>query len=120
MPPIPERAGRAHTQCMTELFVAYERPASLTESEFHSWLVGCAKALANTSASLTLAPGTQGDLDMVRLTVEGDPQSTSAQDAIGELLGDMRMLGLRPAVIAAEDGETSDVHNSTPEPSPDP
>lgn len=98
---------------MPELLVTYDRPASLTESEFHSWLAGCAVALANASTSLILEPGTRGDSEALRLTVDGDPQSKSTQDAIGGLLGDMRMLGLRPTVIAAEDGETSDAHSRT-------
>jgi len=105
---------------MTVLLVTYERPASLTESEFRSWLVGRAEALANASTSLILEPGTRGDLEVMRLTVDGDLQSTSTQDAIGGLLGDMRMLGLRPAVIVADDGETSDAHGRTPERPPDP
>lgn len=87
---------------MTELLVAFERPASLTEGEFRSWLVGYAKALTNTSASLTPEPRAQGAISVVCLTVDGDLESVSAQDAIGALLGDMRMLGLRPDVIATE------------------
>jgi hypothetical protein len=102
MPPIPARAERSHTQCMTQLLLAYERPAGLTEHDFRSWLLSCTTMLATRSASLAVEPGTLGGRSALRLSIDADRRSTSTQDTIAGLLGDMRMLGLRPEVIAAD------------------
>jgi hypothetical protein len=88
---------------MIELLLAYERPASLAEREFRSWLAGSTNGFTSTPASLSVEPGTLGGRSVLRLTVDGDPPSASTQDTITGLLGDMRMLGLRPEVIAASD-----------------
>jgi hypothetical protein len=105
---------------MTQLVLAYERPASLAEREFRSWLLSCTKGLANRSASLAVEPGTLGGRSVLRLTIDADPRSKSTQDTIGGLLGDMRMLGLRPEVIAASNdgsvGLAAVLPNTSPRP----
>lgn len=93
---------------MTDLLITYERPESLTESEFRSWFIARVKALTDIPAALILEPGTRDGLSAMRLTLHGDQEQPSVQDVISELLGDMRMLGQRPTVIAAENGESKD------------
>jgi len=88
---------------MIELLLAYQRPSSLAEPEFRSWLAASTKALTRASASSTVEPSRIGARNVLHLTINADPRCRCTHDAIADLLGDMHMLGLRPEVIAASD-----------------
>jgi len=81
---------------MAHVQIAYHRPTDLSEHELRSWLVGRAGSLM----SLRLEPaGMESDRGVVHVTVGESFPPMLAQDAIGGLVGDMRMLGLRPAIL---------------------
>lgn len=83
---------------MSAVLITYRRPVGLSEDELRSWLVG----RAGSRMSLELDPGARTDgRGVVQVTFGLAPQSNRAQDAIDGLLGDMRMLGLQPAIVTA-------------------
>jgi len=82
---------------MAQVQIAYHRPTDLSDDDLRAWLAGRAGSLM----SLRLEPaGTQRDRGVVHVIVEEPPQPSHTHDAIGGLLGDMRMLGLRPAIVS--------------------
>ena len=105
---------------MIELLLAYQRPANLAEPEFRSWLAASTTALTHTSVSSTVEPSRLGARSALRLTMDADPRCRCTHDAITELLGDMRMLGLRPEVTAASDDGSIALAAVLPRGSPDP
>jgi hypothetical protein len=105
---------------MIELLLAYQLPANLAEPEFRSWLAAITRALTAISPSSTLESSGLGARSVLRLTVGTDPRCRRTHDAITELLGDMRMLGLRPEVIAASDDGSSALAGVLPRASADP
>jgi hypothetical protein len=83
---------------MSAVMIAYRRPIGLSEDELRSWLIG----RAGPMMSLKLDPRDWSDgRGVVQVSFELAPQPTRAQDAIDGLLGDMRMLGLQPAIVTA-------------------
>jgi hypothetical protein len=83
---------------MAQAQIAYHRPTGLSEDELRSWLLG----RAGSRISLRLAPaGTQSDRGVVHVIVAQPREPGRSEDAIGGLLGDMRMLGLRPAIVSS-------------------
>lgn len=83
---------------MSAVLIAYRRPIGLSEDELRSWLGG----RAGSRMSLELDPGAWNDgRGVVQVTLKLAPQPNRAQDAIDGLLGDMRMLGLQPAIVTA-------------------
>jgi hypothetical protein len=83
---------------MAEVLIAYQRPTGLSDDDLRSWLVGH----AGPSMSVRLeSADTQNDRGIVRVKFEQPSQPSIAQDAIDRLLGDMRMLGLQPLIVAS-------------------
>lgn len=98
MAPIPRCCEWVQTWCMSAVLIAYQRPVGLSEDELRSWLGG----RADSRMSLELDPGAWNDgRDVVQVTLKPARQPNRAQDAIDGLLGDMRMLGLQPAIVTA-------------------
>jgi hypothetical protein len=83
---------------MERVQIAYHRPAALSDDELRSWLVHRAGSLM----TLRLEPAdTESDRGVVHVMVEEPPQPSRDRGAIGGLLGDMRMLGLEPAIVSS-------------------
>jgi hypothetical protein len=83
---------------MSAVLIAYRRPIGLSEDELRSWLGG----RAGSWMSLELDRGAWNDgRGVVQVTFGLAPHSSRARDAIDGLLGDMRMLGLQPAIVTA-------------------
>jgi hypothetical protein len=81
---------------MSAVMIAYRRPIGLSEDELRSWLI----SRAGSRMSLRLDAHDWSDgRGVVQVSFELPPQPMRAQDAIDGLLGDMRMLGLQPAVV---------------------
>lgn len=85
---------------MDEVLIAFSRPASLEESEMREWI---AERAQGRGPSLSLAQdGTRQQLLHVQMQIDG---TESAEDQLTDLMLDMRLLGLRPAVVtSSEDG----------------
>jgi hypothetical protein len=96
--PIPEQPALRETRRVAHVQIAYHRPAGLSDDDLRSWLV----VRAGSLMSLRLEPaGAQTDHGVVHVTVEVPRQPGRGRDAIGGLLGDMRMLGLRPTIVSS-------------------
>ena len=83
---------------MAEVLIAYQRPIGLSEDDLRSWLVGYASPPMPVRLE---SVDTQNDRGTLRVAFEQPSQPSSAQDAIDRLLGDMRMLGLQPVIVAS-------------------
>jgi hypothetical protein len=82
---------------MQQVRISYHRPPGLSDDQLRSWLVGQARS----PMSMTLEPATAyGDRGFVRVTLEELPDRRRTEDVLAGLVGDMRMLGLQPAVVA--------------------
>lgn len=84
---------------MTEVLIAFRRPASMSASELRTWVsalkLGCGRALAVSGAEGASA-------DELRLRVEMyDGAAETAEEELTDLMTDMRLLGLRPAVVSS-------------------
>jgi hypothetical protein len=84
---------------MAEVLIAFRRPPSMSAPELREWVsalrLACARSLA--------VSGPEGSpTDELRLCVQiEDGAEHAAEDELGDLLTDMRLLGLRPAVVVS-------------------
>jgi hypothetical protein len=80
---------------VTEVLISFSRPASLGESEMRAWI---AERARDRGPALTLGrpDDARQHLLRVRMHAEG---AESAQEQLTDLMLDMRLLGLRPAVV---------------------
>jgi hypothetical protein len=86
---------------MDEVLISFSRPVSLGESEMRAWIAERSRHLG-PSLSLGRADHTRQHTLRVRMHMDG---GESAEEQLTDLMLDMRLLGLRPAVVApAEDG----------------
>ena len=83
---------------MAELVISFRQPPTMTAAEMHAWVID--RALVRQRALVLSAPETphRGGL---RLRVEvDDDELATAEEELSDLMMDMRLLGLRPAVVA--------------------
>jgi hypothetical protein len=80
------------------VLIAYDRPSGLSDDELRSWFLARADLLISVRLE---SADTQSDRGIVHVTFEQPSQPSRAKNAIDRLLGDMRMLGLQPAIVAS-------------------
>lgn len=75
----------------------------MTVSEVHAWLVD--RALVNSRALALSVPDASWGQQGLRLRVElDDSEAETAEEEFADLMMDMRLLGLRPAVLPSRKG----------------
>ncbi len=79
---------------MAEVLISFQRPDSLTESEMRAWV---------TQRSDVGQPSLMLSRSLLRVEVDAD-----TDEQLAELMLDMRLLGLRPAVVAPKMGTNTD------------
>jgi hypothetical protein len=82
---------------MDEVLISFSRPVSLGESEMRAWIAERSRHLG-PSLSLGRADHTRQHTLRVRMHMDG---GESAEEQLTDLMLDMRLLGLRPAVVEA-------------------
>jgi hypothetical protein len=83
---------------MSEVLIAVQRPASMTESEMRTWLTERDRARKPTLA--LSGPHGSGNQSLL-LCVEVPADSIPAVDEqLTDLMMDMRLLGMRPAILS--------------------
>lgn len=85
---------------MIEVLISYCLPATLDEPELRSWLADQVQTLSAEAVTfLPREPTMDHDRDgLVRFALDPDT-ARSVEDRIGELVTDMRMLGLAPSTL---------------------
>jgi hypothetical protein len=82
---------------MAEVVIAFRRPPSMTPSEMRAWVID--RALVRQRA-LALSGPEESQTEGLRLRVEIDDSAIeTAEEELTDLMMDMRLLGLRPAVL---------------------
>jgi hypothetical protein len=82
---------------VADVVIAFQRPVSMTESEMRAWIVE--RALVRQVA-LALSGPDGPESQALRLRVEVREGSiATAEEELTDLMMDMRLLGLRPAVV---------------------
>jgi hypothetical protein len=90
-------------RCVAELLIGFWRPSSMTVSEVRAWLVD--RALVRSRALALSVPEASVGQQGLRLRVElDDSEVETAEEELADLMMDMRLLGLRPAVLTSENG----------------
>lgn len=84
---------------MSEVLIAFRRPPSMSASELRTWVsalrLGCGRGLALSGSEGSSAAE-------LRLRVQFDDRAgKAAEEELTDLMTDMRLLGLRPAVVAS-------------------
>ena len=83
---------------MAEVVITFHRPPSMSASEMRAWVVD--RALARRRALVLSVPDASSPQHGLRLRVEiDDSKRETAEDELADLMMDMRLLGLRPAVV---------------------
>jgi hypothetical protein len=77
--------------------IVFSRPASLGESEMRAWI---AERARERGPSLTLGRPDHERQHVLQVRLHADG-AESAEDQLTDLMLDMRLLGLRPAVLEA-------------------
>jgi hypothetical protein len=82
---------------MAEVVISFRRPPTMSAAEMHAWVID--RALVRQRALVLSGPeGSQ--LGGLRLRVEvDDDEVETAEEELTDLMMDMRLLGLHPAVI---------------------
>ena len=102
---------------VTRLIVACERPDHLAEDEARAWLLREAGSLARSSGvervELSALESARGEWDVgwdwlieVQLADQTDGRTFVRQAAWVDLLGDLRLLGMRPTVAVVDPART--------------
>ncbi|HLY51048.1 MAG TPA: hypothetical protein VKR21_17790 [Solirubrobacteraceae bacterium] len=82
---------------MAEVVISFRRPPTMTAAEMHAWVID--RALVRQRALVLSGPEGSGH-EGLRLRVEVDDEELgTAEEELADLMMDMRLLGLRPAVI---------------------
>jgi hypothetical protein len=81
---------------MAEVVITFRRPPALTAAEMHAWVID--RALVRQRALVLSGSGSSGD-GLLRVEVE-DETLDSPEEELTELMTDMRLLGLQPAVLS--------------------
>ncbi len=82
---------------MAEVLISCERPPTLTAAQMHAWVIDRA-LLCQRALVLSGPDGSTGDGLVLRVEVDDDALE-AAQEELTDLMMDMRLLGLRPAVL---------------------
>lgn len=84
---------------MAEVLIAFRRPPSMSASDLRAWVSELGLAAGRALA----VSGPEGSpTDELRLRVQiGDGAGEAGLDELTDLMTDMRLLGLRPAVVAS-------------------
>jgi hypothetical protein len=84
---------------VSEVWISFQRPASMTELEMRSWIT---KRAGAGQPELALR-GRAGSPDQARLLrAELHAESIeSADEQLADLMMDMRLLGLRPSIVSS-------------------
>jgi hypothetical protein len=86
---------------MDDVLIAFSRPPSLGESEMRAWI---AERARERGPSLILGRPDHAHQHVLRVRLFAG-STESADEQLTDLMLDMRLLGLRPSVLAsAEDG----------------
>jgi hypothetical protein len=88
---------------VVELLIGFDRPESLPDSELRSWIDERDRT-GRPALALGRAVGGRTS-ELLWVTAASDAMAT-AEDQVADLILDMRLLGLRPTVVA---------HPSTPQ-----
>jgi hypothetical protein len=82
---------------MGEVLIAFRRPATMSALEMRAWVID--RALVRQRAMALSEPEGSWS-DGLRLRVEiDDGEIETAEEELADLMMDMRLLGLRPAVM---------------------
>jgi hypothetical protein len=84
---------------VNEVLISFSRPASLGESEMRAWI---AERARDRGTALMLAKPDDSSLRVLRVRMHAASHE-ALQEEVTDLMLDMRLLGLRPSVLA-EDG----------------
>jgi hypothetical protein len=86
---------------VNEVLIAFSRPASLGESEMRAWI---AERARERGPALILGRPDPASQHVLRVRMHGESVE-AAEEQLTDLMLDMRLLGLRPALVdPAEDG----------------
>jgi hypothetical protein len=89
-------AQAASVSAVSEVLISLRLPASMTESEMRSWITSRAQSC---KPALVLT-GDESSAAGLLLHVDARPDPTaSATEQLIDLITDMRLLGLRPAIV---------------------
>jgi hypothetical protein len=80
---------------VTEVLISLRLPASMTESEMRSWIASRAQSW---NPVLALRDGEGSGALLLHVDVGPDPTAPATEQLI-DLMTDMRLLGLRPAIV---------------------
>ena len=84
---------------MTEVLIAFRRPPSLSASELREWV---RDLRTEGGGALAVSEPEGASADELRLRVEIDDRAgKAAGEELADLMTDMRLLGLRPAVLSS-------------------
>jgi hypothetical protein len=90
-----DRAG------MAKVMIAVQRPASMSESELRTWID---ERALHRRVPVALSGSDRSGGHALRLRVDMPEGSTaSAEEELSDLMLDMRLLGLRPAIVDPDD-----------------
>ena len=82
---------------MAEVLIAFRRPPSMSPSEMRAWVID--RALVRQRALVLSGPaGSWRDGLWLRVEIDDDEVET-AEEELTDLMMDMRLLGLSPAVL---------------------
>jgi hypothetical protein len=97
------RAEPASVVAMSEVLISFQRPASLSDSELRAWI--SERSRRHNPALALGEPGGSGNPSLVRVDLRPD-SDLPIDEQLTDLMMDMRLLGLRPAIVSA-DGDGS-------------
>lgn len=89
-------AQAASVSAVSEVLISLRLPASMTESEMRSWIT--AQAQSYKPALVLSGEDGMGAGLLLHIDVPADP-TASAPEQLIDLMTDMRLLGLRPAIV---------------------
>jgi len=89
---------------VNEVLISFSRPASLGESEMRAWI---AERARDRGPALILGRPGRASQHVLRVRMHGETLE-SAEDQLTDLMLDMRLLGLRPAVVSAPPSGAAD------------
>jgi hypothetical protein len=82
---------------VAEVVIAFWRPPSMTQQQMHAWVID--RALVRQHALVLSGPeGSPSHGFLLRVKVEDDA-AQATEEELTDLMMDMRLLGLRPAVL---------------------
>jgi hypothetical protein len=83
---------------VAEVLISFHRPASMSKSEMRAWVSERAR-VGQPAVALGAASGAESDPLVLRVEVRED-RMEAAEEQLADLMMDMRLLGLRPAIVS--------------------